>query len=262
MTKETKKEKKDLTTSLICIILLFLANALYILHFVYGDFWRYPGEVLHKVFMMMWILLALLYITSLVGILQRRRFALYSSSILLMLSVILSVLITGIIVFAVVGLFLYLVLLFFLWKNEGYFKRFDRLDNWVLIGMLFLVVASAAAFEYSRCCVPSPEDYAKQRLAEVTKEAVEKDDWRVCDKLQEAYRSECKASFAASNKDPHLCKNVAVDNIRYNCYIDVASVLKDPEICDLIDEAIINEGLGGGINRTERCKGAVKFRLR
>ena len=217
MTKETEKEKKNLTVLLICIILLFLANALYILYFVYRDFWSYPGEVLHKVFMMMWVLLVILYFASIFGIMQRRRFALYSSSLLLMLSVIVSAPLSGVIVFAVVGLLLYLVLLYFLWKNEEYFKRFDRLDKWILIGMVLLVISSVAAFEYSRCCVPDPEEYAEL----VTQEAIEKGDWRVCEKIQSGHRDDCIREVAVSLNNEGICKEISWDHLRSYCYDDV-----------------------------------------
>ena len=231
MINNTENGKKNLSISLICIILLFLANALYILYLVYGDFWRYPGEVLHKVSMLVWILLALLHITSVVGILQRRRFALYSSSVLLMLSIAVSVLITRLVVFAVVGLVIYLFLLRLLWGNETYFKKFDRLDKWIMIVMFLLVISSIAAFHYSLCCVPDSEEYAEL----VTNEAVEKGDWRVCEKLSYG-KSDCIRSIAINKNSAELCEKVSDANGRNNCYFHIGINLKNASICDKIDD--------------------------
>lgn len=241
---------KELPLGLIFVAIIFLLNGLYLLFLFLGSVGRHWGDMISMAIIFSYVLLAFYHIASFVGVLKRRRFALVSGSILLAYNVF-----SGIILFvpvAMPSIVISLIAFYLLMRNSDHFEDFGGIDRKILIGMFLLIPLYFTGWAYV-ANLPTPEEIYHQ----VSAEAIEKGDWRVCERLDLGWESECIMNFAVNKKDPELCKNVPINDDRYRCYIAIASALKDRSICDMLDDAIIEEGLKYGDNKTELCKGLV-----
>jgi len=186
-----------------------------------------------------------IYVASIVAIARRKKFAFYFTTFLLALDL-------GSVGFlgdplAVISLVSSLIGILLLWRGIGWFnKSYDRYDLYFFVGIILMVILYFSAWIYVVNFLPTPKEYADM----VTKEAIEKGDWRVCEKLRFG-QERCKLSVIAGKKDPKLCMLINSNNIRFDCYVDVAQALNNRSICDLIDEEIINEGLRFDEDRVE-----------
>ena len=250
--------------SLMAIVLIFLARGIY-WAYTFSDYFESPWEFGDIVVLLFILVVSSFYIIPAMGILQGRKYGYYLALFMLSLEIPLSLLLFPIYPLAILfGALILALLFYFLLKNRSYFQEFDKTDKKVIFGLVLGVILFLLSYGYW-LTLPTPQEYYKM----ISKEAREKGDWRICDKLKDGifwvkgweslggYRSECIKDFAVAKRDAGVCRSISSINVRFNCYVDVAQELNNKSICDLIDEEIVNYGLQLGVNKIERCKGLV-----
>jgi len=135
-----------------------------------------------------------------------------------------------------------------LWKAYD-LKKFvkGKYDNKVAFVLILVVFGMIVADGLK----PSPEEYA----ARVTKEAVEKGDWRVCERLEPGYKDLCIKSYAVEKRNPEICGMVDTRWVKNECYTHVAIKTDNLQICDKIDKEDARGICQSIVNRNIKNKG-------
>jgi len=179
---------------------------------------------------MMYGWLFILYLIPLIGVLKRRRFGFYIGLFILLINCLAALVFFSAV--SLIGLFINGLALVMLMKSMDHFRKWDRVDKWAIVLFIMINVLYFGAVHYWNYIRPTPEEYYQQ----VSAEAIEKGDWRVCERLSGVHRNNCISSFAKSKNDFELCKEISGDTIRDYCYFDIAISLKNPQICDNIKD--------------------------
>jgi len=249
--KEIKK-KKGLSEVLLFVAFIFLIRGVYwVLFFVRSakPVWKWGvsdillfaeyllsyvnppwnfGDVLLTGFV---ILVFGSYTLAAAGILLRRRFAYYIALFLLLLEVLIGVSFLFVSpVMAAIGLSFAVLLIYLLRAKKDHFEEFDKTDKKVIRVFVGAVLIFLVSYAYA-LTLPPEEEYAKM----VTQEAVEKGDWRVCEKLRYG-KSDCIISVAVSKLNADLCEGVLDVNEKNRCYYYIGKKLKDGNICNKITD--------------------------
>jgi hypothetical protein len=216
--------------SLLFVSIIFLLRAGYYAFLFLSNFGLYiPYD--HQVFALGFLILSLLYLVTVLGFYKRRYFSYSMAWFLLSIDIILSI---GYIfnpIAALIGIPLTLLMIYLLRRGEKYLTRKSDKDKYTIPALIALVVLYFAIFSYSGS-MPDPEPFSSQ----VTREAIEKNDVKICDKIKSGYGDDCIRSFAESKKDSKICKLISWEHDRNRCYLHIASDIKNPEICALITE--------------------------
>ncbi len=250
--KETQKTREELSLGLFFVAFIFLVRGLYLLYASFEEFAIVPGGLFGKLLVVGGFLLAAFYLLSSVAVLSRKRFGLYLGSTIMFFDIFFSIaLISNAPMMIGLNVLFMIFLLYLLRRNERYFRGVEKADKLILAVCLMIALAYFGSLYYVGK-MPSEEEHYQI----ISKEAREKGDWKVCEKLSWG-RERCKASVIAIKKDPELCKIVQSVNVRFDCYVDVAQALNNKSVCDLMDEEIIKDGLRFNEDRIDECKGLV-----
>jgi len=236
------------------IVLIFLARGIY-WAYTFSDYFESPWEFGDIVVLLFILVVSSFYIIPAMGILQGRKYGYYLALFMLSLEIPLSLLLFPIYPLAILfGALILALLFYFLLKNRSYFQEFDKTDKKVIFGLVLGVILFLLSYGYW-LTLPTPQEYYKM----ISKEAREKGDWRICDKLKDGifwvkgwervggYRSECIKDFAIYKSDPEMCKKVPIKDDRNRCYLYVGIKLKNTSICDNIDNDYEKGMCYGGI---------------
>jgi len=227
--EEETQKTKELPVELVFVVIIFLIRAGYYTSVYLSESRLYIGDMQHHAFILIFLLVALFYLVSSVGLFLRKKFGYYLAWLLLFVDVVFSAGYLLYPLYALVGIPLLLFMIYALIKNENNIKKAGRVDKWVALGLISAVVLYFAFIVYA-AVQPTPEEYYQM----VSKEAREKGDWRICDRLSGGRKDNCIKDFAVAKKDAELCGEVKNSNTRYNCYIYIASALKNRSVCDMI----------------------------
>ena len=247
--KETQKTKElPVELAFVVIIFLLIAGQYF---FLYLKELEYMPSMRDQAFSLLILLFILFYVISVIGLLTRRVFGYYLALFLVGVETLFSIGYLTRPTYALTMISLVALVIYALIKNRHIFREANKRDKQVALGLTLMVVLYIIFTVYA-AVQPTPEEYYQM----VSKEAREKGDWRVCDRLSWG-RERCKASVVVSKKDPRLCNVVKSINVRFDCYVDVAQALNNRSICDLIDEEIVEDGLQFNESRIDECKGLV-----
>ncbi|ODS42990.1 MAG: hypothetical protein MSIBF_06995 [Candidatus Altiarchaeales archaeon IMC4] len=236
-TKNKAKGQKKLTAALSFVVFILLLRIIYL---PYKSFQYLSADMLENMLVMFGVLEALLYIIAVIGIMKRRQFGIQIAVFTIFLDGL------GSLSSPPVGVFSFLFavfLIYLLWMNQDYFRDFDQTDKSVWVVALLLITVYGLSFWYVLNF--DEEEY----VAGVIKEAIEKGDVGVCDKLGKSFlMNNCVKSFAVNNKNADLCDKINSNNVRDLCYFDIGIELNSRELCDKIQNGY-EQGL---------CHGALK----
>ncbi len=163
------------------------------------------------------LLLALIHSVSIWGLLRKKRFVLYSVPFFVVIDVLVNLItayLLTMMILVTVGVFV----IFAVSANAKNLNPFNDTDKKILAGLLMVVLLYMAGYYYI-AHLPSPEEHA----ATVTQEAIQKGDWRVCEKISQSFwKDNCISSFANSVGDISLCNEIKSVNVRDNCKQEVS----------------------------------------
>ncbi|RLI95575.1 MAG: hypothetical protein DRO92_01700, partial [Candidatus Altiarchaeales archaeon] len=218
--------EKDIPKGLIFVALIFIIRGIY-WAYTFSEYFEPPWEFGDVVVLLFILVFSGFYIIPAIGIYRGRRYGYYLALFMLCIEIPLLLLLFSIYTIGIILAGLILALLFYLiLQNRSYFKEFDRTDRYVILGMVFSIFVLLLSYGYL-LTLPTPEEYYKM----ISKEAKEKGDWSICDKLRDGvfwvkgweslagYRSECIKDFAIYKSDPEMCKNVPIRDDRNRCYL-------------------------------------------
>ena len=227
--EEETQKTKELPVELAFVVIIFLIRAGYYTSVYLSESRLYIGDMQHHAFILIFLLVALFYLISSVGLFLRKKFGYYLAWLLLFVDVVFSAGYLLYPLYALVGIPLLLFMIYALIKNENNIKKAGRVDKWVALVVVSAIVLYFAFIVYA-AVQPTPEEYYQM----VSKEAREKGDWRVCDRLSGGRKDNCIKDFAVAKKDAELCERIEDNGIQDNCYYYIAEKLKDTSICDKI----------------------------
>lgn len=175
--------------------------------------------------------LVFIYVLAVVGIYKMKLYGYYISLFIISITILISIffIFQSILV---LGFLLSVFQLYLLLKNRKHFKEYDKTDKTVF-SVAFLSIILYLGFIWWYNSQPTPQDHYQM----VSKEAKEKNDITICDKLQEGWRSECIKDFAVAKKDDGFCREINDINIKDNCYLDIASFTGNQTLCDKISNS-------------------------
>jgi len=227
--EEETQKTKELPVELAFVVIIFLIRAGYYTSVYLSESRLYIGDMQHHAFILIFLLVALFYLISSVGLFLRKKFGYYLAWLLLFVDVVFSAGYLLYPLYALVGIPLLLFMIYALIKNENNIKKAGRVDKWVALGVISAVVLYFAFIVYA-AVQPTPEEYYRM----VSKEAREKGDWRVCDKLQGGWKRRCMEEFAVYKKAPSLCEQIPPGNAKDSCFFSLALRLNNFTLCDRI----------------------------
>ena len=210
------------------VILFLLIAGQYL--FLYLKELEYMTSMRDQAFSLLILLFILFYIISVIGLLTRRPFGYYLALFLVGIETLFSIGYLTRPTYALTMISLVALVIYALIKNRHIFREANKRDKQVALGLTLMVVLYIIFTVYA-AVQPTPEEYYQM----VSKEAREKGDWRVCDRLDTAWKDDCIKNFAIYKRDADLCKNINWSHARDECYIGIAESLHDPKICDNVD---------------------------
>jgi uncharacterized membrane protein len=201
---------------------------------------RYYGDMGWQTWILVYPLGAFLYLVGVVGLLLRRRFGYYLGIFLVLLNALFAFIsVSAVPATGAFGLVLALISLAIILTSKKYLKPMTKTDKTIL---LILIALLPLWFVVNWWGSSQPDVEELQKI--VTKEAIEKNDVRICNKLVIG-KDYCIMDFARNKKDPKPCELVSSEFNRDICYLDIANSIGDPELCKLIKNDY-NRGMCNG----------------
>lgn len=246
MTNEKDDKKQDSDESLdigfgivvIIVALIFFARAGY-QYMLYSSF-SYGPELVNKTADFFNIIVALFYVAAGVGFLMSRRFgytlAIYISLIDILFGVIMTFagfnMITGI----ASSIIIFLIAFF----SEPKFKPKNKTDTRILLGLAAVFITYLLIHMYA-ANQPTTEEY----VSIITSEAIQKNDIKICDRLDENRKKPCLKELAITTSNSSICYIISGGNSRDACFLNFAATTKNHTFCEYIDNQYEKNRCGG-----------------
>jgi hypothetical protein len=201
---------------------------------------RYYGDTGYQAYITIYLLAALLYFVAITGLLLQRELGYYLGLFMILLNVLFSfITISASALTGTLGLIIAAVSIAILLVSKKYLKPFSEKDATVILILMALIPVWVAANWWGNS-QPQPEELQKI----VTKEAIEKNDVKICDKLVIG-KDFCTMDFARDKRNYSLCESLSSEQDQDLCYLYIANDLKDSTVCKLIKNEY-NRGMCGG----------------
>lgn len=213
--KETQKTE-GFSLGLDFVTLLLLIEA------IYFAFKALQSAVQLSADSIMFFEIVFIYMLAVVGIHKRKRFGFYMGLFVVSLAIMFSI------AFMVHGIFVLGVLLsgfqfYLLLKNKKLFKEYDKTDKFVL-SVAFLSVVLYLGWVWWHNSQPT----AEERYEMVSREAREKNDVTICDRLSDSFwKDNCVKDYAYHSLNISLCDTINSKNVRDRCKSTVREKIKE-----------------------------------
>ncbi len=214
--EEIETQREELPLGLVFVIIIFLLRAGQYFFFAYLKELEYMPSMRDQAFSLLILLFVLFYVISVIGLLTRRLFGYYLALFLVLVETLFSIGYLTQPVYALTLISLIALVIYALIKNRHIFREANKRDRQVALGLTLIVVLYIIFAVYA-ALQPTPEEY----YGMVTKEAIEKGDWRICEKIQSGHKDDCIRAVAVSLNNEDVCKEIRWDHIRNYCYDDI-----------------------------------------
>ncbi|ODS42361.1 MAG: hypothetical protein MSIBF_03280 [Candidatus Altiarchaeales archaeon IMC4] len=246
--KTKGEESTELNAGLTFVAIIFLIRGLYLLVDFFGSIsWGRSPEVFEVLlFGGINIIPASFYFLVAVGIIYRRPFALYLGYVIVLLDVLANVVYVFTQPMFISGLVVGILMIYLLHINEHNFRKFDKTDSMLFVGIVLLIFLYLVALVWA---YHLPD--AEERAAIVTKEAIEKGDVGVCEKLN-FDKNNCIKSIAISTKNLSMCDEISNTHIKEQCYRSFAVSLRREDLCEKITDIYKKDSCYLGLAKCEK----------
>jgi len=214
-TNEKNKEKKEFGRfSFIYLCGLFLAQAgLYtLLFFMFYNPDEFPST---NALYSLYLVFAFINMVTFSGILLKRHYGKILIALVAPMGMIVSLSYPLFALFLIpitfIGLYLFR-------DNALAFKPKDKKDKYAYIAIALALILFLANAEYSQN-LPRPEPY----YSKVTKEAIQKNDVTICNRINSGYRDDCIKAYAVYKNDSNFCALIQWEHLRGYCYGELNS---------------------------------------
>ena len=183
-----------------------------------------PGHPQFTAIFSIYLVFALYNLIGIVGILYRKGFGKTLGEILIIFDFVMSIRYPWFPLSLILSIISYI--LFHL--NTKAFRKPEEKEKYVYYGMVAALLIPVILLLF-----PSLVPKLHTDPADVTREAIEKNDVKICDKLVTG-KDECIRIFAETKKDSRICGIINSDYHRDICYLHLADELDDSQLCELI----------------------------
>jgi magnesium-transporting ATPase (P-type) len=188
-----------------------------------------PGFPQFTAIFSVYLVFALWNLVGIAGVILRRAFGKTLAEILIIFDFVMALRYPWLPISLILSIVSYILFR----ANAKTFRKPEKNDKYVYYGMIVALLIPIILLIF-----PSLVPKLHTDPADVTREAIENNDLKICDKiLGGGDRRRCLSSFALETKNSTICELVDWEHDRDLCYLDVANSVKDPEICKLIKDS-------------------------